>query len=106
MSLYYVCPKGTWQDFVATTPVESHYIPLEGDMILVKFRFQSEGTCARWEEMPGVQPLPHPLFEPMQQLSPALAKLLAPIGVTDGEVMISVIRLAREKNKLMGLRVI
>lgn len=106
MSLYYICPRKTWHDFVVATTIESNYLPLAGDMILVKFRFPNERTCLRWEETPGVIILPHPLLEPMQPLDPAHVKLLAPIGVTDGDVMISVPRLARERDKLMGMRVV
>ena len=107
MNLYYLTSKEVWSTHThAFHPsLGSHFIDLPDGRILLSAHFPlNHSSLEIWEAKPGVEPLPHPVFEGTKKLAGKHVDALKHLGVTAEHTVVHVARIAGEIMPTMKLR--
>jgi hypothetical protein len=82
-----------------------HGIDLPDGRILLSAHFPTNHwNIENWERQPGVEKLPHPIFEGTQPIEDRHVEALSHLGIAKGHTVIDVARVAAAIHPLMKLR--
>jgi hypothetical protein len=111
LTAYYIVDKAT---LLSVGGSENHpfdpglgaaYHDLKDGMVIAACYFQTDHSAIeRWEAMPNVEPLPHPVFEGTVPVKDEHVAKLAHLGVQKGHTVLDVARIVGALHPMMKLR--